>query len=218
MKMKMPLAMSGRIMKLCSIGAALALNASGADPSPIYSENFEIYDADANIFRFFAGDRGHYRTNKSSVVLGNAHSGEKSFILDIETDADYPLKYLYFENSEKKVRVEPQPGQKLEGWIKVTEGTSSDLRISLGLNFILPQALDGLPKMAQCPLKVVETGENGWEKFQSEDIAEYLKKVAQLNNWNLEGANLESWLVYISGADDLNNKRIVIYVDDVALK
>lgn len=209
--------MSGRIMKLCCIVAALALNASGADPSPIYSENFEIYDADANIVRFLAGDPHHHKINKSSVVLGNAHSGEKSFLLDVETDADYPLKFLYFQNSENKVRILPQSGQKLEGWIKLGEGTSPDLKVSLGVNLILPQALDGASKTAQLALKVVETGENGWQKVQSEDIAEYAKKVGRWNNWNPEGAILESWLVHITGLD-LKNKRIVVSIDDIALK
>ena len=216
--MKISTAVSGRILQLCSIGVAFALNALAAGSAPLYSENFEIYDADANIVRFLAGDPNHYRANKSSVVLGNAHSGEKSFLLDVETDADYPLKFLYFQNAENKVRISPQPGQKLEGWIKLGEGTSPDLKVSLGVNLILPQALDGASKTAQLALKVVETGENGWQKVQSEDIAEFAKKVGRWNNWNPEGAILESWLIHITGPEDLKNKRIVVSIDEIALK
>jgi hypothetical protein len=212
----MKITMFARAMQVGSIGAIFVANALGADPAAAYSENFEGHDVDANIVRFFAGDRAHYRTNKSSVVLGNAHSGEKSFVLDVETDADYPLSYLYFENSENKLSIVPEPGQKLEGWIKVDAGTSSDLKVSLGINLIYPQGLDGTRLTGQMALKVVETGENGWQKVQSPDIADYAYKLARRNNWNPDGATLGGWLVHISGAD-LNGKRIVVCIDDIVV-
>ena len=120
------------------------------------------------------------------------------------------MNYLYFRSAENKIGITPEPGQKIEGWLKVGDETSVDLKISLGISLTYPEALAGAPKTAQLPLKLVESPENGWQRFQSDDLAMVSRRFAELNKWNAEGVTLTDWLLYITGPD-LQSKRIVVY-------
>ena len=110
----------------------------------------------------------------------------------------------------------PEPGQKLEGWVKVDPATSDGVAVSLGISVIYPQKT-ATPTSAQLPLAIVEQGADGWQKFQSEDLLEFFTSLAAKKGWNPEGLFVERWLLHLTGAD-LKNKRVVVYIDDIAIR
>lgn len=198
-------------MQICGMGACLASNVLGADSPPAFSENFE---GEGCRVSFFAGDPQHQKLNGGAVVTEQAHSGKQSCMMDITTDGDYALPFLYFAGEIP--RVVPKPGQRLEGWIKVDKATSADVFVSLGISVTYPEGKESGRMSAQLPLKVVEPNEGGWQKFQSEDLLDFYTKVARREKWNPEGLVVDAWLLHLTG--DLKNKHVVVYIDDILIR
>jgi hypothetical protein len=199
-----------QIAQICSIGILLAANALGADNPPSFSEDFE--DQESRII-FHSGDPEHYELNKATIVTEPVHSGKQSGVIDVKTDADYSLPYLYL--SGKRFRVLPQAGEKLEGWLKVDPSTSEDVKVKLGISVIYPHKTGQYS--AQVPLAIVEEGVDGWQKFQSEDLLEFFTNLAETKGWHAEGMFVEGWLLHLSGAD-FKSKHVVVYLDDLVIK
>jgi len=196
-----------QIAQICSRGMLLAANAYGAEISPSFSENFE--DQECQI-TFYSGERNHTQLNKATAVTQPVHSGKQSCMIDVTTDGDYSLPHLYLIG--KKLHVLPQPGEKLEGWLKVDPATSEGVNVALGVSVMFPHQTAG-----QVPLAIVEQGEDGWQKFQSKDLVDFFTKLAEKNEWNPEELFVEGWLLHLTGPD-LRNKHIVVYIADLAIK
>jgi hypothetical protein len=200
-----------QIAQICSVGIFLAANATRAESPPAFSEGFEDQECQVT---YSEGDRAHHQLNRVAVVTEQVHSGKQSCMIDVATDGDYSSSFLYL--CGERLHVMPEPGQKLEGWMKVDPATSEGVAVNLGISVIFPQKT-ATPTSAQLPLAIVEQGADGWQKFQSQDLLEFYTNLAAKKDWNPEGLFVERWLLHLTGAD-LKNKRVVVYIDDVVIR
>ncbi|MFA6175449.1 MAG: hypothetical protein WC765_02595 [Phycisphaerae bacterium] len=204
------------IVQICCLGIFFVTNSMGADGPYAFFEGFE--DQKCKI-TYFVGDREHCQLNGVALVTDPVHSGEQACMIDVTTDGDYMLPYLYFSG---KTSVVPEPGQKLEGWMKVdtakSDGDGVTARLGISVSYPAEEKVEGgLSSSAQAPLAIVEQGVDGWQKFQSEDILECFTKLAEKKGYNPAGLFVSGWLLHLTGVD-LKNKRVVVYIDDLVIK
>ncbi|MFA6176029.1 MAG: hypothetical protein WC765_05570 [Phycisphaerae bacterium] len=197
-----------RIAPILSLALCLTANVSPAQSTPIVMDDFEAQE----IVVQSGGNEEHYKINKIEGVTNPVHSGKQSCKIDITTGADYPKTYLYLYG--KKLRIVPEPGQKLEGWMKVDPATSSGVKVKLGVSVVYPQT----PTSAEISLEIVEHGEDGWMKYQSEDLLERFTRLAEEKHWSAEKMFVQRWMLHLTGTHNLANKRVVVYIDDLVIK
>jgi hypothetical protein len=199
------------IAQIISIGMLFAANAADAESTSAFFEGFEGQECQ---IKHAAGDSENYQLNKASVVTKPAHSGKQSCMIDVATGS-YLLPFLYLTG--ENLHIAPEPGQKFEGWMRVEkEETSADVGINLGISVFYPKGTSG-GNSAQIPLKIVESRDDGWQKFQSEDLLEFFTNFAEKQEWHPEGLFVTGWLLHLAGGD-LKNKHVVVYIDDLVIK
>jgi hypothetical protein len=205
----------GRILGFLFAAATMGFAAAGT-PIDLKCEPFryfEDFESGTNPVRFWTSYNHKYAVNFEGVTQEKAHSGKRSFKLDVTLDET--SRFLWSIPLARKV---PAEGElTFSGYLFVADGSTAEA--TLGVSFALPPT-----KHSGCtawgPLCTTTKGE--WTEMRDELIHRGREKAQDIvtnANWGVNGSHVGALVERI--IIDVRAKagqRVVLYVDDLEIK
>ena len=196
---------------LPGLGRAFAQAAEKEQAVPfLYSQDFE---SGTDPVRFWTSYEKKYTVNFAGVTDEKAHSGKRSFKLDVTFDE--ASRFLWHVPMAKKVAA----GGKLEfsGHMLLGEGTTAEA--TLGVSFALPP-MGHTGCTAWGPL--LRSTDGQWKVLRDDLVKrgeEIAHAVVTRDNWGVQGGNVGAVVErIILDVRAEAGQRVVLYVDDLELR